>query len=105
RRVVEGVTVQRRLRRLADEVLQPLAGRREAAEEEGVDRAVTAGELSRMQVPTLVEPVDERVAGVVGVKTPGRVHRARGLPLLVLAERLALVGRDRHGGGGAVGQE
>src|SRR4030095_1472182 len=59
--VVEDVTDQRRLRRLADEVAQPLGGRVEALEKEGVERGVAARQLGGMEVPALVEALFERV--------------------------------------------
>src|SRR5207253_10350305 len=75
--IVERVAVQRRLRRLADEVLQPVAGRGQALEEEGIDGAVAAGGLRRVQVPSLIEAARERMAHVLRVPPPGGVHRAR----------------------------
>src|SRR5205814_8964919 len=68
RRVVEGVARERRLPELADEVAQPLGRAGEAFEEEGIERAIAAGQLPRMQVPSLVEAVDERIAQVVRVE-------------------------------------
>src|SRR5437764_3948101 len=53
RRVVEGVAGERRLPEPGDEVAQPLARAGEAFEEEGVERAVAAGKLRRVQVPSL----------------------------------------------------
>ena len=57
-----------------------------------------------MEVPALVEPVDERVADVVGVEAPGGEHRGPVVALLVLGEVLPLVGRDRHDVRRAVGE-
>src|SRR3981189_805919 len=74
--VVEHVAHQRRLRGLADEVLQPLARRGQALEEEAVDGAIAARELGGVQVPALVEAVHQRVARVVRVQAPGGVDRA-----------------------------
>src|ERR671937_29641 len=55
-RVVEDFTDERRLRRAVNEVAQPLARRVEPAEEEGVNRGVSAHELPGVQIPTLIEP-------------------------------------------------
>ena len=94
--------MQRGLRGLVDEVLQPVDGGGEAAKEEGVHGAIAAGELPRVQVPALVEAVGERVADVVCVQSPRGVDGARVLALLLLAKRVSFVRSDGHGGGCAV---
>src|SRR6185503_395155 len=73
RRVVEDVADERRLRRLGDEVGEPLRRRVEAVEEERVDRRVTDGQLRRVQVPALVEAQLERVLDVVVAELPGEI--------------------------------
>ena len=93
------------LRGLADEILQPLARRPQPLEEETVRGGIAAHQLGGMQIPALVEAVDQRMAQVVGVQPPGRMDRALVLALLFFAEVVALVGRDRHEGGRAVGEE
>ena len=93
---------------LPDEIAQALRRAGEAFEEERVERAVAAGKLRGMQVPSLIEPVDQRMAQVVRVEPPRRMHRALVVAHLLRRKLLALrrlVRGDRHGGGGAVGEE
>src|ERR1043165_9413867 len=92
RRVVEHVADQGRLGGLVDEVAQPLGRRGEAVEEERVDRAVAGRQLRGMEVPALVEAVDQRVANVVGVEPPGREHRGAAGALLLAPQRAAAGG-------------
>ena len=74
-RVVEDLADERGLARFRDEVLEARGRRVETLQEERVERGVARRELRRVEVPTLVEAVRERVTHVVVVQLPGGVHR------------------------------
>src|SRR3954453_5372161 len=62
RGVVEDVADERRLAGLLDEIAEALRRGRESLEEEAVDRGVARRELRGIQIPALIERIDERVA-------------------------------------------
>ena len=64
---------QGRLRGFLHEVLQPVGRRRQALEKEREDRRIPRRQLGRMQVPALVDAVDEGVADVARVQPPRAV--------------------------------
>ncbi len=68
---------------------------------------VSRRELSRMQIPALIETADERMPHLVGVQLPRSVDRGRIRGALRCRQRRArrcTVRSDRHDVGRAVGQ-
>ena len=50
------------------------SGAFETIEEKQINRGITSDELGRVQVPTLIEAVPERVKIIVERQAPGSVH-------------------------------
>lgn len=73
RRVIKDFSDERRLSGFLDEVAEALGGSVEAFEEEGKNRGVAGHELRGMEIPSLIEGVDQRVPDVLGVQPPGAV--------------------------------
>ncbi len=78
RRIVEHVADERRLGGLLDEVAQPGRGGRARGQKERVDRGVARRQLRRMQIPSLVETVHQRMPHIVEMQSSTHDGRRRG---------------------------
>src|SRR5207253_3953371 len=69
-RIVEHIADERSLRCLLNKIPEPLARCFKTVQKERVDGCVACGQLSRMQIPSLIECVRERTLNVLVMKPP-----------------------------------
>src|ERR1700730_40821 len=86
-RVVENLAYKRRLRRLFNEITQPSGSGIEAFQEKRIYGCVAGHQLRRMEVPSLVVAVYERVTYVIKVKLPGMMNGGAGFFHLACRQR------------------
>ena len=67
---VEYIADERRLSGFLNEIAQTLGCGGEPLEKEGVNGGEARRKLRRIQIPSLVETIDQRVADVIDVQTP-----------------------------------
>src|SRR5688572_20500509 len=85
--VVENVTDERRFRSFFDEVFQTFGSCVEAFEKERVDGCVASRELRRVQVPTLIESISQRMLNVLVMEFPRAMHDVAVLVDLLFGQR------------------
>ncbi len=102
--VIENIAGEGCLRRFAHKMPEPLGGIFVTVQEKSIDRRIAHGQLCRVQIPALVQAVDERMGGMPEGGFPGIMDDLSVFRCLLRRQIFAPVRSDGHDVGRPVGE-